>query len=103
MNRKVNLTKRVQTAGGMRYCPVVFAATGRVKPDAVLVNGKQEIHKEGAYYLEWRAAGKRIRVSVGENPVDAHARWLRKAAELDAVNKGAVLVPEGRRERRKEA
>jgi integrase len=96
MNRRVNLTKRVQTKAGLRYCPVVFAATGRVKPDAVLVNGKPELHKEGAYYLEWREGGKRIRVSVGENPVDAHTRWLRKAAELDAVNKGAVLVPEGR-------
>jgi hypothetical protein len=94
MNRRVNLTKRVQTKAGLRYCPVVFAATGRVKPDAVLVNGKPELHKEGAYYLEWRTAGKRIRVSVGENPVDAHARWLRKAAELDAVNKGAVIVQE---------
>jgi len=96
MNRRVNLTKRVQTKAGLRYCPVVFAATGRVKPDSVLVNGKPELHKEGAYYLEWRGGGKRIRVSVGENPVDAHTRWLRKAAELDAVNKGAVLVPEGR-------
>jgi|SRR5271169_391131 len=96
MNRRVNLTKRVHTRTGLRYCPVVFAATGRVKPDAVLVNGKPELHKEGAYYLEWREGGKRIRVSVGENPVDAHARWLRKAAELDAVNKGAVLVPDGR-------
>ena len=75
---------------------MVLAATGRVKPDAVLVNGKPELHKEGAYYLEWRAAGKRVRLSVGENPVDAHALWLRKAAELDAVNKGAVLVPQGR-------
>lgn len=28
--------------------------------------------------------------------MDAHARWLRKAAELDAVNKGPVLAPEGR-------
>jgi integrase/recombinase XerD len=60
----------------------------------VLVNGEPELHKEGAYYLEWRAAGKRVRLSVGENPVDAHARWLRKAAELDAVNKGAVIVQE---------
>ena len=50
----VNLTKRVQTANGMRYCPVAESANGRVKPDVVLVNGKEERHPEGAYYLEWR-------------------------------------------------
>jgi hypothetical protein len=26
----------------------------RVKPDTVVVNGKEEQHAEGAYYLEWR-------------------------------------------------
>jgi hypothetical protein len=53
-NREVNLTKRVQTWKGMRYCPVVLSANGRVKPDVVLVNGQEERHTEGAYYLEWR-------------------------------------------------
>src|SRR5712692_4562810 len=50
MNREVNVTKRVQTSKGPRYCPVVLSANGRVKPDAVLVNGKPERHTEGAYY-----------------------------------------------------
>ena len=44
----------------MRYCPVVLAANGRVKPDLVIVNGQQERHPEGAYYLEWRERGKRM-------------------------------------------
>ncbi len=44
MNREVNLTKRVKTAQGLRYCPVALAANGRVKPDLVLVNGKEERH-----------------------------------------------------------
>ncbi|MBZ5665596.1 MAG: hypothetical protein LAO30_13420 [Acidobacteriia bacterium] len=51
MNREVNVTKRVQTSKGLRYCPVVVSANGRIKPDAVMVNGKQERHTEGAYYL----------------------------------------------------
>jgi hypothetical protein len=38
-NKKVNLTKRVQTPHGMRHCPVVLPANGRVKPDLVRVNG----------------------------------------------------------------
>ena len=52
---------------GMRYCPVVLSANGRVKPDLVLVNGQQERHPEGAYYLEWRENGRRVRLSVGKD------------------------------------
>src|SRR5512133_3713585 len=50
----VNLTKRVQTPAGMRYLPVAVAANGRMKPDIVVVDGHEERHPEGAYYLEWR-------------------------------------------------
>ena len=51
-SKEVNLTKRVQTDKGMRYCPVVTATNGRLRPDVVLVNGHPERHPEGAYYLE---------------------------------------------------
>jgi integrase/recombinase XerD len=95
MNREVNLTKRVQTPHGWRYCTVVLSANGRVKPDVVLVNGKQETHKEGAYYLEWREGSKRVRLSVGKDPADASARRQRKEAELNAVNNGIAVVPDG--------
>ena len=64
-NREVNLTKRVQTAKGWRYCPVVLSANGRVKPDTVLVDGKEERHSKGAYYIEWRENGKRVEVQNG--------------------------------------
>ncbi len=94
MNRQVNLTKRVKTAQGLRYCPVVLSANGRVKPDAVMVNGKPERHTEGAYYLEWSEGSKRVRLSVGKGAAEADARRRRKAAELNAVNNGAVIVPE---------
>ena len=51
MNRTVNLTKRVQTSRGLRYCPVVLAANGRVRADLVIIRGQEERHPEGAYYL----------------------------------------------------
>lgn len=94
MNSQVNVTKRIKTGGGLRYCPVVLSAKGRVKPDAVLVNGKKETHKEGAYYLEWYEGTKRVRLSVGKDAADATAKRMRKEAELNAVNNGAVIVPE---------
>ena len=93
-NREVNLTKRVQTPYGRRYCRLVFSANGRIKADLAVVDGKQECHKEGAYYLEWREGSKRVRLSVGKDPADASARRQRKAAELNAVNHGVVVVPE---------
>ncbi len=96
MNREVNVTKRVLTPAGLRYCAVVLSANGRIKPDVVLVNGKAERHSEGAYYMEWREGAKRIRLSVGKNAGDASARRLRKEAELNAVNNGAAIVPEGK-------
>src|SRR5260370_20099774 len=91
MQHEVNLTKRVQTPHGMRYCPVVLSANGRVKPDAVLVNGKPERHPEGAYYFEWHDKGKRIRLSVGKDAADASSMRLRKETEL---NNGDATVPE---------
>ena len=94
MNRQVNLTKRVRTSKGLRYCPVVLSANGRVKPDAVLVNGKPERHTEGAYYLEWSEGPKRVRFSVGKDASDASSRRQRKEAELNAMNNGATIVPE---------
>ncbi len=65
-NREVNLTKRVQTPHGWRYCRVVLSANGRVKPDVVVVNGKEERHQEGASYLEWRARLKKSPPVSGE-------------------------------------
>src|ERR1700681_1171560 len=94
MNRECNITKRVQLARGWRYCPVVLSANGRVKPDVVLVSGRPERHPEGAYYLEWHEGAKRVRLSVGKDAADASARRQRKEAELNAVNHGAVIVPE---------
>ena len=93
-NREVNLTKRVQTRHGLRYCQVVLSPNGRIKPDIVLVDGKPERHPEGAYYLEWREGSRRVRLSVGKDAQDASARQLRKQAELNAVNNGVTVLPE---------
>jgi integrase/recombinase XerD len=98
-NREVNLTKRVKITQGLRYCPVVLSANGRAKPDVVIVDGHEERHAEGAYYVEWYEGARRRRLSVGKNAADAKARRMQKEAELNAINHGVALsAPEnGRR------
>src|SRR5215470_12371425 len=100
-NRECNLTKRIRLADGTtRFCRVVLSNNGRVKPDLVWVNGKQEAHPEGNYYLDWYDGNKRIRLSVGKNAQDAAARRLKKEAELNARNHGVAVVPEHNNGRR---
>jgi integrase/recombinase XerD len=91
-NRGVNLTKRVSTANGQRYCKAALSANGRVKPDVVVVDGKEERHPEGCYYLDWYEGTRRRRLSVGRSAADANARLLSKAAELNAIAAGVQVV-----------
>ena len=82
-------------------CSVLYSITTcdkndefRVKPDLVILNGQQERHPEGAYYLEWRENGRRVRLSVGNDAAEASARRQRKEAELNATNNGVSVLPE---------
>jgi integrase/recombinase XerD len=94
LNRECSVSKRVLTPQGLRYCPVVLSANGRVKPDAVLINGKQERHPEGSYYISWYEGKRLKRVSVGNDASTATARRLQKEAELNATNNGLEITPE---------
>jgi len=95
MNRQCNVTKRIRTDIGLRYCPVVLSANGKIKPDLVINNGQQERHPEGAYYISWYDGKRLIRLSVGADAATATARRLSKEAELNAVNNGVAVVPDG--------
>jgi integrase/recombinase XerD len=81
-NREVSLYKRVSTNRGLRYCPVVTSKNGRIKPDAVLVDGKEEQHPEGTYYLSWYEGRKLRRIAVGGDANEASVRRFAKEAEL---------------------
>jgi hypothetical protein len=85
---QVNITKRIDTTEGNRYCPVVVGPNGRIKPDWVMVNDRQEKHPEGAYYLDRNEDGKRRRMSVGNDAASAYNRRARKQRELDAIAAG---------------
>jgi integrase/recombinase XerD len=95
VNKQVNLTKRVKTPQGLRFCPVVISANGRVKPDYVLVDDKEQRHPEGAYYLEWYEGSRRVRQSVGRDSSIAAARRHRQQQILGSRAAGIKLADEG--------
>jgi integrase/recombinase XerD len=94
MNVKVNVFKRVRTSTGPRCCPVVEAANGRIRPHVVIVDGREEKHEEGAYYISWYEGRRVKRLSVRKDSVEARNRRDRKQAELTAKSKGVAVVAE---------
>jgi integrase/recombinase XerD len=100
VNVKVNLFKRVRTNTGLRCCPVVEAANGRVRPHVVIVNGREERHEEGAYYISWYEGRRVKRLSVGKDAVEARNRRDRKQAELIARSRGVEIVTPDQDDRR---
>lgn len=91
---RVNLIKKIKTADGWRFAPVVPEANGRLK-DRVRINDQIEVHPEGAYYIEWRVGGRRgrrYRTAVARDEAIDQAR--RKAIELRAIRDGLITGPE---------
>ncbi|MGA7754688.1 MAG: site-specific integrase [Candidatus Sulfotelmatobacter sp.] len=98
MNRSVNLTKRITTPDGLRFCPVVRSANGRIKANAVLVEEREEQHPEGSYYIEWYDGDKRLRRSVGKNALAAEAKRHQQeqllTAKADGLKAGLKFAEE---------
>jgi hypothetical protein len=91
---RVNLAKYVNLGSGKwRFCPAAQSPNGRVRPDYVIVEGKPELHKEGAYYIDWYQNGKRRRESVGKNAADAFATAERQTQLLKNEALGIHVVP----------
>ncbi|HTW82011.1 MAG TPA: hypothetical protein VME23_20870 [Terracidiphilus sp.] len=88
---EVNITKRIDTPDGRRFSKVVFTPNGRIKPDWVMVNDRQEKHPEGAYYLDWTEDGQRRRMAVGTDAAAAYNSRARKQRELDAIATGLIV------------
>jgi integrase/recombinase XerD len=95
MNRHVNLTKRVRTPKGLRFCPVVVSANGRVKPNYVIVADREERHPEGAYYLEWYDGARRVRRSIGKDAATAAARRHQQEQVLASKAASIRIADEG--------
>jgi integrase len=59
-NKKVALVRKCKTPDGWRYYPVAMSANGKVKPDAVLVDGVEKKYEVGHYELRSYAGSKLV-------------------------------------------
>jgi integrase/recombinase XerD len=86
---RVNIIKMVKIDGKWPFAPVV-ERKGKIVRDHVLVDGKDEHHPEGRYYLEWYEGGKKRRqpIAMFEEAVPAaRAKFI----ELQARKTGILV------------
>ena len=86
---RVNVIKMIKIDGKWPFAPVI-ERNGKIVRDHVLVNGKDEHHPEGRYYLEWYEDGKKRRQPI-ERFEEAVPAARAKFIELQA-RKAGILV-----------
>lgn len=89
-NLRVNLTKRIATDKGYRYAKAVLNGNGSIKPDYVILEGKEVHAPNGTYYLDWNENGKRQRSPAGTNATRALQMLETRVAMLHAVREGLI-------------
>jgi hypothetical protein len=50
---KLSIYKYVRLDAGWRYCKAAFHLNGKIKPNVVIVNGMEDKHAEGSYFLNF--------------------------------------------------
>ncbi len=81
---RVKLLKQIKVNDKWMLAPALFDSKGRVRRDHVRVKGKDEIHPEGSYFIEWWDEGRRHREAAGADAFDAADKARVKQAELSA-------------------
>jgi integrase/recombinase XerD len=89
---RVNITKQVLIKGkGKRFCAVAYATNGKLKPNVVLVEGVEETHPEGRYYIDFVQDGQRKRRAAGATAAEAAHAAEQQTRQLVA-HKAAVAA-----------
>ena len=86
----VKLFKQVKVNDKWILAPALFDSKSRVRRDRVLVAGKDELHPEGSYVIEWWNQGQRHRESVRADAQDAADKARVKEAQLTAERNGII-------------
>jgi hypothetical protein len=61
--------------------------------DHVMIEGRDEAHPEGSYFLEFWDQGRRKREAVGPDAFVAAERAKHRRAELSAIRSGLIETP----------
>ena len=88
----VRLFKQIKIHGSWKHAPALFDTKGRVRRDHVRVAGKDEVHEEGSYFLEWWDAGRRLREPGGPDAFVAAEKAKHKQAERAAIHSGIRMA-----------
>jgi integrase/recombinase XerD len=91
---QVKLLEQVKVEGRWVLAAALFDSKGRIRRDRVRVDGGEELHPEGGYFIEWWDHGKRSREAVGPDPWAAAEKVRIRQAELSAVRHGLIAPPE---------
>jgi integrase/recombinase XerD len=86
----VKLLKQIKINASWKLVPALFDTKGRVRRDHVRVQGRDEVHEEGCYYLEWWEAGKRTREPGGPDAFIAAEKARHKQARTRGLHSGIV-------------
>ena len=89
MNRTVKLVRLCKTPAGWRRFPAVIGRNGKVKPDAVLVNGQETKYPTGRYQLRTYQGSRNVFTDIEGGPSQA-LQALKKAERRLSVGIAAV-------------
>jgi integrase/recombinase XerD len=89
---RVKLLKKIKHNDKWVFAPALFDSKARVRRDHVAVEGRDVLHPEGVYFLQWWKDGTRTHEAVGADAFLAAEKAKHKQAEMDAVRNG--LMPE---------
>jgi hypothetical protein len=85
-----SIYKYVRTTKGWRYCKPIYGRNKKLKPDTVLLDGREEVHPEGAYYLsvdgQWEKCGR--------SAAEAQAEQTRRLARQRYTRETGEILPE---------
>jgi integrase/recombinase XerD len=90
---RVKLLKKIKHNDSWIFAPALFDSKGRVRRDHVSREGRDELHPEGMYFLQWWKDGTRTHEAVGADAFLAAEKARHKQAEMDAVRNGLMPVP----------
>jgi integrase len=95
-NKRVSLYRKCKTPDGWKRYPVAMSANGRVKPDAVIVDGAEVVYKTGHYELRSFEGSNTKWTRLDGNATDALAALKvaqkRSVATAMAVDAGVQVV-----------